>query len=84
MKKGTGIVIWLAFEKGYGFIRPDEPGEPDIFFHRTGCLLDYEQLRNGMRVRYLILHSDKGKHAGKTQAIRVELEDSSSGGMVVV
>jgi cold shock protein len=51
MPKGT--VKWFSEEKGYGFIKPDEDGEEDIFVHYTGIKGEgFRSLKEGEKVSY--------------------------------
>jgi cold shock protein len=51
MPKGT--VKWFSEEKGYGFIKPDDDGEEDIFVHYTGIKGEgYRSLKEGEKVSY--------------------------------
>jgi cold shock protein len=48
-----GTVKWFSEEKGYGFIKPDEAGEEDIFVHYTGIKGEgYRSLKEGEKVSY--------------------------------
>jgi CspA family cold shock protein len=48
-----GTVKWFSEEKGYGFIKPDEAGEEDIFVHYTGIKGEgFRSLKDGEKVSY--------------------------------
>jgi cold shock protein len=48
-----GTVKWFSEEKGYGFIKPDEAGEEDIFVHYTGIKGGgFRSLKEGEKVSY--------------------------------
>ena len=48
-----GTVKWFSEEKGYGFIKPDEGGEEDIFVHYSGIKGEgYRSLKEGEKVSY--------------------------------
>lgn len=49
----SGFIIKLDQAGHWGFIR--EPGRPKpMFFHGSGCLDDFKDLREGMTVSYLV------------------------------
>lgn len=54
----TGTVTRLFFDKGFGFIRPDQ-GEKTLFFHSSGVVdpINFKDLREGERVCYLKLEA---------------------------
>ncbi len=59
----TGTVKWFNPAKGYGFIEPEDGGK-DAFVHisaveRAGLTI----LREGQKVEYELVPSDKGKSA---------------------
>ena len=64
--KGT-VKLWN--ERGYGFLRPDQPG-PDVFAHVSNLADDLEELKPGQRVQYVERISSRN---GKPEAIAVEL-----------
>jgi cold shock protein len=48
-----GTVKWFSEEKGYGFIKPDDDGEEDIFVHYTGIKGEgFRSLKEGEKVSY--------------------------------
>ena len=48
-----GTVKWFSEEKGYGFIKPDDAGEEDIFVHYTGIKGEgFRSLKEGEKVSY--------------------------------
>jgi cold shock protein len=48
-----GTVKWFSEEKGYGFLKPDEAGEEDIFVHYTGIKGGgFRSLKEGEKVSY--------------------------------
>ena len=66
----TGIIKLKKADKGFGFIRSDETGVPDIFYHLsalTNC--SFEDLQVGSKIRCAI---EPGKN-GKPRAISVEV-----------
>ena len=55
-----GTITTLS-HKGYGFIRPEEPEEKDIYFHATGLVdVNFKDLEAGMRVCYVEQEGRKG------------------------
>lgn len=66
MSKSTGTVKWFNDEKGYGFILSPE-GE-DVFVHYRAILIEgYKKLREGQKVEYLQVHSDRGWQAAEVE-----------------
>ncbi|MBK5261276.1 MAG: cold-shock protein [Peptostreptococcaceae bacterium] len=58
-KRGT---ITTIYHKGYGFISQENGTE--IFFHKTGvCNTDFNDLREGFEVDYLVSSSPRGTKA---------------------
>ena len=58
----TGKVKWFNEAKGYGFIRRDDG--PDLFVHYTNIQgTGFRSLKDGERVEYELLKSDKGLQA---------------------
>jgi cold shock CspA family protein len=56
----TGVVAHWS-ESGYGFIRPDDPGE-NVFIHRSN-LRDTSYLREGDRVEFEARLAERGMRA---------------------
>lgn len=51
-------------ERGFGFIKPDEEGSDNLFFHASQVLSpSYEELAISERVEYLEKDTPKGKQA---------------------
>lgn len=64
-----GTVEWFSVMKGYGFIRPNQEGEENVFVHHTGIHMDgFRKLRQGQPVSYLV-HVDDS--TGKSKAVEV-------------
>jgi len=60
MENEKGIIKMVKQEKGYGFITTDK-GE-DLFFHISGLIQPkIEDLRNGMKVEYIMSTNKYGK-----------------------
>jgi len=65
----TGTVKWFSDQKGYGFITPDGGGK-DIFVHHSGIEgAGFKSLREGDKVQYEIIQSQKGEQATKVAKI---------------
>ncbi len=64
METKTGVIVNLHRDKGYGFIRPDEQGTANIFFHASGVLSpSFDELVLNERVEFLVKETPKGKQA---------------------
>lgn len=61
----TGEVKRMVLDKGFGFIRPDDGGRQDLFFHRTSCVDvgEFDTLKEGDRVEFEEGLSPKGPRA---------------------
>jgi CspA family cold shock protein len=58
----VGTVKWFNWEKGYGFIQPDNGGK-DVFVHISAVeKAGFSSLADGAKVSYEIV-SDRGKHS---------------------
>ena len=69
MKREKGIVITILRKKGFGFIISPE-GE-QIFFHADAvCDPEFKDLREGLRVEYLIKDTPRGPKAIGVTATR--------------
>ncbi len=63
----SGRVKWFDPKKGYGFIEAED-GSGDVFVHYSDIVgKGYRTLREGERVRFEVVQSEKGP-----KAIRVE------------
>ena len=59
----TGVTKWFNSQKGYGFIVPDIKGK-DVFVHYKALVGDgYKTLREGDKVEYKVIDSEKGLQA---------------------
>jgi CspA family cold shock protein len=65
-----GEVKWFNVSKGFGFIRRDN--DEEIFVHFRSILSedsDRRGLRDGQRVSYVVVNSDKGPQAEEVKAL---------------
>ena len=60
----TGTIVRLN-DKGFGFIKPDDGGDRDVFFHARSLVdgLMYDDLREGDAVTFEVEDTDKGPNA---------------------
>lgn len=63
----TGTVKFFNADRGFGFIKPDDPG-PDVFVHMTALSPGAPSLTEGMRVTFEVGTDRKN---GKTKAANV-------------
>ena len=52
----------MISDKGYGFIT-QEGEEKDLFFHRTGCTGEFDELNEGDEVEFDLEETDRGTQA---------------------
>ncbi|QDO87034.1 cold-shock protein [Ornithinimicrobium ciconiae] len=64
-----GTVTWYDGDKGFGFITP-ESGGPDVFVHIRALPDGHSELREGDRVTYDIVVSEKGPQARDVRLVR--------------
>jgi len=56
----TGTIARVT-DKGFGFIKPDEASEKDLFFHVTSLVdVDFNSLREGDKVSFEMENGPKG------------------------
>lgn len=60
----TGTIVRLN-DKGFGFIKPDDGGDRDVFFHARSLAegLMYDDLREGDAVTFDVEDTEKGPNA---------------------
>jgi len=62
--RALGTVQWFSRVKGYGFIRPDEQVEGDVFVHYSSIRGEgYRNLNEGQRVEFTMEDTPKGPQA---------------------
>lgn len=67
----TGVVAKFSFHAGYGFIRPTQSGDPDVFVHRREMRMPVCDLRPGLKVRFnLGIDADGKSEARNVEAMR--------------
>ena len=60
----TGTVKWFNEKKGYGFIKPDEEDDKDVFVHISAVEKSgMARLMEGQRVSYQVLNEPRGAKA---------------------
>jgi len=59
-----GSIKKLVFDKGFGFITPDD-GSKDVFFHLSGLGdgIDFDSLNEGDRVSFTVVQGQRGDKA---------------------
>lgn len=58
----SGTIVKLS-DKGFGFIKPSEPGKNDMYFHARGMINreEFEELKVGDEVQYNV---EEGRKPG--------------------
>jgi CspA family cold shock protein len=65
-----GTVLWFNAQKGYGFVKPDAEGAPDIFVHYSSIqTAGYKTLYEDDKVSYVIGFGPKGQQAESVKVI---------------
>lgn len=61
----TGTIAKIVSDRGFGFIKPDEGAEKDLFFHARSVVGEsvYDDLREGDKVTYELEDGPKGPAA---------------------
>ena len=72
----SGVIKWFDNKKGFGFIvGPD--GERDVFVHYSAIEGDgFRSLKDGERVEYELVDSDKGPQARNVRRVETSPEES--------
>ena len=74
-----GTVKWFDVTKGFGFIHGCDGEEQDIFVHYTAIFGDgFRVLREGERVEFELLKTDKGPQAKAVRRLDVGIEGDGS------
>ena len=64
----TGTTKWFNVKKGFGFIKPDVEGEPDLFVHQTAIQASgFRFLNEAEKVTYDVERTDKGPQAANVR-----------------
>lgn len=66
----TGTIVRKREEGGYGFIKQDEEGAKDVFFHARTSMAEgvtFDDLHEGDKVTFEVKESEKGLQAVNVQ-----------------
>lgn len=70
----TGRIKYYNLDKGFGFIAQDN-SEVDVFLHSSAIKnADYEELRVGQRVKYIVVEGDRGLVAKNVEILLTPTE----------
>ena len=70
----TGRIKYFNLDKGFGFIAQDSSDE-DVFLHSSAIKnADYEELRVGQRVKYIVVEGDRGLVAKNVEVLLTPTE----------
>ena len=70
----TGRIKYYNLDKGFGFIAQDN-NEEDVFLHSSAIKnADYEELRVGQRVKYIVVEGDRGLVAKSVEVLLTPTE----------
>ena len=61
----NGTIKKLVTDRGFGFIAADDGKE--YFFHRSGTEVEFESLRAGQGVTFMVESSPKGPRAARVR-----------------
>lgn len=66
----NGSIVRVIPEKGFGFIRADDGGNTEYFFHRSALgRVPFGELRGGERVTFEQEQSDRGPRARAVEVL---------------
>lgn len=68
----TGTIARIVNDKGFGFIKAIDPAqgaESEYFFHRSGVVGDFEDLREQQTVEFEPTASSKGPRAERVRGV---------------
>lgn len=70
----TGRIKYFNLDKGFGFIAQDS-SEEDVFLHSSAIKnADYEELRVGQRVKFIVVEGDRGLVAKNVEVLLTPTE----------
>ncbi len=62
-----GTIKRIMYDRNYGFLSI-EGEENDIFFHKSGCEVDFNELKEGDEVEFDIEETDRGRQAANLKS----------------
>lgn len=65
----TGTVKWFSYDKGYGFITPNDGGKDVVVHHSTIAGNGFRSLAEGANVSFETQQGPKGTSAANVQTI---------------
>lgn len=65
----NGRIARIVADKGFGFISSDDV---DFFFHHTGCVDNFDDMKAGQLVTFEYEQSQKGPRANNIRLVKPE------------